>query len=203
MFHSFVVLRVKGGEALLTRFYLQDDREKQDAFLQSLRSLDVPDASVQRVAMVGRRPLKTVVSLALSGLAFFLSGVDDYDELVCGEVLRAMVELILEQCEREFGENEFLAQFDRISLLVDHVIRHGIVEHTSQPVLHALVSLTPSTVRPEVLKSELERVSVPAASLSPLHLQTKAKPGATPANVHHQSNRRIESQIVVLNKAKK
>ena len=33
MFHSFVVLRVKGGEALLTRFYLQDDREKQDAFL--------------------------------------------------------------------------------------------------------------------------------------------------------------------------
>ena len=129
------------GDVLLERFYV--GAEGRDVFLSALLEQtrkDWEEASVQRVAAVAAGVVS--VFFRLGDLVFVLSGVEDYDELVVAETLRALAELVAAQCEN-LNENEFLAQHDRFSLMFDTVIRHGMLEHTSGPALSVLLNGAP------------------------------------------------------------
>ena len=154
MFHSLFVLRTK-GDVLLERYYVAANG--RDVFLAALldQTRKEWDASTsERVAVVARDVVS--VFYRLGDLVFILSGVQDYDELVVGETLRSLVELILAQCEN-VNENEFLAQHDRFSMLVDTMIRHGILEHTSGPVLSVFLNGTlPESVSIQTIQQHRE-----------------------------------------------
>jgi hypothetical protein len=66
----------------------------------------------------------------------------EYDELVLGEALRGVCELVAAQCE-QVSENEFLGQHERFALLLDTALRHGQLQHLAGPALALLVSGAP------------------------------------------------------------
>jgi hypothetical protein len=181
MFHSLLVFRTK-GELLLERWYSAATQREAfvAAVLQATRR-EWEGATVQRVAVVLG---VTAVFFRLGDLVFVLSGERDYDELVAGEALRCIVELVIAQCESSkegVNENEFLAMHDRISLAVDHVVRHGVLEHTGGPPLAALLNAAPETVTTAALQQrELERVSVPACALPTMVAKQGKQPKASP-----------------------
>jgi hypothetical protein len=157
---------------------------------------------VQRVAIVGST---TVVFCSFGGLGLFLSAGEesDYDEMVCGETLRVLCELIVAQCDKDVSENEFLAQYDRISLLVDHVIRHGVLEQTNPQILSAIVNLNLGSVSKKALdEPQLQRVSVPNYSVPALQKKGKSAPNKAKLHSELSARPRVESQIVVNMKRK-
>lgn len=192
-FHSFLMFRTK-GDVLLERMY--EAGVSRDAFVESVVQAtrrDWEGATVQRVAIVAGA---TAVFFRLGDLVFVLSGVRDYEELVIGETLRCLVELVIAQCDSKEGvnENEFLAQHDRISLLLDHVIRDGLLEHTGGACLSALLAAAPETVTTAVLQQrELERVSVPGHVLPTL----VAKAGKQPRPGKLPERPRVNSTVLV------
>ena len=207
MFHSLVIVKAQSQELLLGRFY--GPGEDQESFVDRLRSLDASEAGgVQRVALVeDGGQVVPVVYQSLGGLVFFLGGEGEAcDELLCAEVLHALMDNIVAQCDRELGEDELLAQFDRITLVVDHMIRHGKLEHTDRKLVAAMVNLDPGSVNAEMLAHEsLELVSNPNASVPVLKSgKTRAPKETKTAKLQNSDHRerRSESQIFVLNKKK-
>jgi hypothetical protein len=201
MFHSLLVFRTK-GELMLERWYSETAHHRETYVAATLGATrkEWDGATVQRVAVVQG---VTAVFFRLGDLAFVLSGERDYDELVCGEALRCIVELVIAQCEsgkEGVNENEFLAMHDRISLAVDHVIRHGILEHTGGPALAALLNSAPETLTAAALQQrELERVSVPACALPTL----VSKVGKQPKTALKAPERARATSTILVKAAKK
>ena len=198
MFHSLLVFRTK-GELLLERWYAAAaDRESFAVAVLATTRKEWEGATVQRVAVVQG---VTAVFFRLGDLAFVLSGERDYDELVTGEALRYIVELVIAQCsdgKEGVNENEFLAVHDRISLAVDHVIRHGLLEHAAGPPLAALLNGTPETATAASMQQrELERVSVPSCALPTLTAKASKQPKPGPKAADRP---RVTSTIVVKGK---
>ena len=205
MFHSFVVLTEASKEVIFSRFYA--DCTEQESFCAELSRLQWKDATAAHsVAVMGDGNVPVVVVFAvLGGLGFFLAGSGDYDELICSETLQVLLEGIVAQCDKELSEEEMLAQHDRISLLVDHVIRYGILEHTEKTIVQAIVSGELDKVSTDqLLVPELERISDPNASVSaltsmlaPSSLKSKAGAKSAAAQLPLERERRVESQIFV------
>lgn len=200
-FHSlFVVSAANHGEVLLQRVY--EAAASGSDCVEALVAATLADwtdvGSLLRVAAV--LPGTVTVYSRVGDLVFLLSGSGDYDELVCGETVRSLMELVVAQCNGT--ENDFLAQHDRISLLVDHVIRHGVLEHTGGPCLAAMINGATEPVTAAAARAsdrELERVSVAGYALPTLVVK-----GGKPMSAATTRERpRVNSTVVVAAPKKK
>ena len=208
MIHSLFVLRAQGESVLFERIYdLNLKHENKARFVQDVVSLTKKDwndgSSTLRVALVGLE--KTVVFCQLNTLVFFICGTKEYDELILGEALQFILELVVNQCDKGVTEGEFLAQYDRIGLMVDHVIRHGQLQQTNKEVLSALINLAPEKVSASTLqKNQLEKVSVPSFSVPSLHASaspmTKKKSSNKNSKTVVTERPRVDSNIIVAKK---
>jgi hypothetical protein len=182
MIHALLVARQFGKDILFERLYEEHSVAERSALVRDVFQATAEEwegasaPGVQRVAIVGKgRP---VVYVHWADLTFYVVGSGDYDELVLSECLSALLELLSRLCVKGLSESELLANHERISLLVDSVIRHGQLEHTDKDIVQALVAGEPQKVALVMLeRSELLTVSCPAYSAPSARTTTKSGKG--------------------------